>query len=680
MLRQDQFQRLLSKLIIICVGILALSNLYLLRNHAQSLSWVGWNNLVILGSIGIWRWSWLLLHSLRSVCYRVWIFPSWRRRAQQISVDTLPPLAIVIPTYKEKPWITERVFRAIAREAQTLNHPLTVVPVTTSEESEAIAKIIAEEDPTRSSVRVLKVPEPGQGKRGALVAGLEALDQVGFSPDGVIALMDGDSELMPGSIRKSLPFFRLFPKMGALTTNEMPEVYGSYLFSEWLHLRFSQRHHYMSSHAVSSKVLCLTGRCSFFRAEAALDHSFRGLLANDFLNDWLWGQFRFFSGDDKTTWYWLLRRGYDMIYVPDVMVYTIETLSGSLTSRAYQNIRRWSGNTLRNGTRALALGPHRTGLFTWLCVLDQRINMWTTLISPGILMIALIKGHWIIAGILALWLTSTRCLYLLMVFWGRPSPLKLLHLPIMLITQWWTALIKIFTQMNLAQQKWINRHGNRKGKKERLTWGEWLQKTSSRFLLYAQISSFIIFLCWQWGIINIGQDLSSWWKNQQVVAQIASTEIMQAIDYGVVPNDGKDDAAALQTLIRNLPPTGTVEVRLPIGEIDLFLPLEINRSHTALVGQGRQGTILLSHLTFPSTSAVLTVRPDFPQKRLEAIQLQDFTIQPANPKANQLPKSIQIEQVQEGKLRNLYLNLGEEQALSLVKAQDISVEYVATGN
>ncbi|WP_171814878.1 glycosyltransferase [Halothece sp. PCC 7418] len=633
------------------------------------------NDFVVLGAIGLWRWSWLIFHALRSVAYRIWVFPRWRRKARHIPIATLPRFAIVIPTYKEKPWITDRVFRAIAREAQTLNSPLTLVPVTTAEENRAIAQILTEEDPSRNTVKLLNVSDPAQGKRGALVAGLEALHESGFPADGIVALMDGDSELMPGSIRNSLPFFRLFPKLGGLTTNEMPEVHGSYLFSEWLHLRFSQRHHYMCSHALSNKVLCLTGRCSFFRAEAALDPTFRGLLARDFLNDWLWGQFRFLSGDDKTTWYWLLREGYDMIYLPDVMVYTIETISGSLMSRAYQNIRRWSGNTLRNGTRALALGPHRTGFLTWLCVLDQGINMWTTLISPGLLVISLLLGNWIIASIIACWLVLTRCLYLLMVFWGRPSLLKLVHLPIMLFTQWWTALIKIFTRMNLSQQKWTNRHGNNKGGKNQLSWGQQVQKKSSQFLLYTQMCSFMIFLCWQWGMIEIGQDLPSWWKTRQLTAQPIPTTVVQAIDYGIIPNDGKDDAKALQTLMNNLPATGLVEVRLPLGEIELFQPLEVHRSQTLIIGEGRQGTILRSFLK-PPVSAVLKVQPQPPQNSLADIELRDFTIEAANPDLNQLASSIHIEQLQGGALRNLSLQVGQNKALTLVETHKIRLEYI----
>ncbi len=76
--------------------------------------------------------------------------------------------------------------------------------------------------------------------------------------------MDGDSELTPGTLRKCLPLFRMFPKMGALTTDELPIVTGSYLFSEWFHLRLAQRHYQMSSVSLSRKVMCLTGRFSLF--------------------------------------------------------------------------------------------------------------------------------------------------------------------------------------------------------------------------------------------------------------------------------------------------------------------------------------------------------------------------------------------------------------------------------
>ena len=46
-----------------------------------------------------------------------------------------------------------------------------------------------------------------------------------------------------------------------------------------------------------------------------------------------------------------------MLYVPDARGYTIEIIEGSAKKRMVENLRRWSGNMLRNGQRAIMLGP-----------------------------------------------------------------------------------------------------------------------------------------------------------------------------------------------------------------------------------------------------------------------------------------------------------------------------------
>ena len=42
---------------------------------------------------------------------------------------------------------------------------------------------------------------------------------------------------------------------------------------------------------------------------------------------------------------------------------------------------RWFGNTLRNHTRALALGTQKKGWYIWYAILDQRLVMWTSLVG-----------------------------------------------------------------------------------------------------------------------------------------------------------------------------------------------------------------------------------------------------------------------------------------------------------
>ncbi len=162
--------------------------------------------------------------------------------------------------------------------------------------------------------------------------------------------------------------------MQALTTHEQAEVLnGPPWMTKWLAMRFAQRDLAMRSHALSNRVLTLTGRMSIFRGTHLLEPAFCEIIEQDHLDHWLWGTFRFLSGDDKSTWYYLLKARATLFYIPDATTITIENITGSAIDRMKENLKRWSGNTLRNGQRAIALGPRTTGFFIWWCLIDQRI-------------------------------------------------------------------------------------------------------------------------------------------------------------------------------------------------------------------------------------------------------------------------------------------------------------------
>ena len=68
------------------------------------------------------------------------------------------------------------------------------------------------------------------------------------------------------------------------------------------------------------------------------------------------------TGEDKSTWFWLLNADYRMLYLPDVQVTTIEhPPSRWLLPASTQLMLRWFGNMLRISFRAIALGPRRIG-------------------------------------------------------------------------------------------------------------------------------------------------------------------------------------------------------------------------------------------------------------------------------------------------------------------------------
>ncbi|KAM3095143.1 glycosyltransferase [Phormidesmis sp. 146-35] len=665
---QKRIQQGLNLLCLLLLSALGLCGLYLLRDPDR-IQQAGFWAVVSAGTLGTWRWSWFGLQAIRSRLYVYWVFPQWRKRANRMDQQEVPSVGIVVPTFREEPWITERVFGAIAREAQTLSKPLTLVAVTTAEEMIAIAEILRSIDPDMRMIHYVPLLDPARGKRGALAIGLRTLAQQSSRPD-IVVLMDGDAIISEGAVRKCLPFFKLFPKLGGLTTDEKATVDGSKVFGEWLDLRFAQRHLYMCSHSLSRKILCLTGRYSLYRAEAALDPSFADLLENDTLQDWLWGEFKFLSGDDKSTWYWLLRAGYDMIYVPDVMVETLETVTGNVPMRMYQNMRRWFGNMLRNGSRAMALGPARVGAYTWYCLLDQRISFWTALVAPTLMLIYLIQGNWTGLSLIVSWILFTRPLRLLVYQWQREAMLKPIHVMHELLSQWSSSLVKIYTQMNLAQQKWSNR-GNQSRSVAGTGLKRWMKLGTSRFLLAAQGFTFVIALLCLVGYLSPQVDIQAWWWRQHHRTVEQPIQILQATDYGVISNDDLDDAPALQKLFDRLPSQGRIQINLPSGELTLSQPLALHRSQTALKGQGQSRSIL--HLVAGEPGAIVMISPPNKAQPLKDIKLSHLTLL----KDSTEDAFLMVKRANQTWFSNLQFQGSGTHALILQEVKDTHLEYLA---
>ncbi len=204
------------------------------------------------------------------------------------------------------------------------------------------------------------------------------------------------------------PIFKLDENVGALTTDELCEVRGTNIMREWHHVRFIQRQILMSSMALSRKVLTLTGRMSMFRASIIIDPEFIATVQSDNIDHWRLGKYRFLTGDDKSSWYHVLRDKWDMLYVPDTVVMTVEhPPKGNFVVASTELMRRWFGNMLRTNGRALALGPWRIGLFPWWCVLDQRISMWTALSGPIFTILLALKFSLVFIPIYLVWIGFT---------------------------------------------------------------------------------------------------------------------------------------------------------------------------------------------------------------------------------------------------------------------------------
>jgi len=270
-----------------------------------------------------------------------------------------------------------------------------------------------------------------------------------------VVVQDGDAVLPPGCLARTLPFFRLLPSIGALTTDEDCLVpMGGRVMHAWHRLRYAQRHLLMSSLALSRRLITLTGRMSAYRAAIATDPGFVDLIANDSLDHWRYGRLPLLTGEDKSAAYWLLARGVPSLYVPDVTVLTIEQpparyLLGASTAL----MLRWFGNMLRASGRCLALGPFRVGWFVWWCLVDQRISMWTPLVGPiaAALLAVFLSPAFLYAYLL--WVMVTRLLQSLVLLTVRPA-INGLWPPLLYYTQLYGALVKTWVLFRLDHQRW----------------------------------------------------------------------------------------------------------------------------------------------------------------------------------------------------------------------------------
>lgn len=428
--------------------------------------------MISLGLIGIWRYSWWMNHVVRASIFSYIIFPRRRLKANQLWESGWRPkrLIFMMTTFQELQTTTEMVLQSILDECKQVPVPVKLFIGTGADSDECTIQNFFAKQQTTNSLEVIMVRQKMPGKRYAIGETLRAILRHGLEEDDPVIFMDGDTYFEQGCLRQCLPFFKLYPKMQALTTYETSIVInGPRWMKKWLDMRFSQRDFTMQSYSLSNKVLTLTGRMSIFRGKHLREPEFINIIENDHLKHWLWGDYRFLSGDDKSTWYYLLKNRADMFYIPDATTVTIEYIHGNALDRMKENLRRWSGNTLRNGARAIALGPRTVGYFIWWCLIDQRCAIWTMLIGHMIIIVlALTKSVGFLLASL-LWLAFSRlCISLVLFIYARRIDMSFPFL--IYINQLMSTIIKIYILFRLPQQRWTNRGDQKSEHEKQLRW------------------------------------------------------------------------------------------------------------------------------------------------------------------------------------------------------------------
>ena len=420
--------------------------------------------ILIFGVLGMWRYSWWLLHHVRSIIYTAIRYPALRRSAVKSWEEGIRPERIwfQMTTYHEDPQTTREVLTSILSEVRLIGVRATlIVGVGAEEDEEVINGFFAGADcPEGFDYRLVRQTNPG--KRNAIADVLREMAMLKPGPEPVV-FMDGDSILGEGAVFKCVQMMMVDSRVRGITTNERAIVKGSEFVQNFLHMRFAVRDVHMRSMALSRRLTALTGRMSVLRADDVVNPDFIAVIENDYLEHWFWGRFRFLSGDDKSSWFYLLTRGADFLYVPDATVYTIERVEdGRPLERIKQNLMRWSGNMLRSGTRAIPLGPRRLGFYLWWCLIDQRIAIWTSLIGLCCGLLFALAGRWELAVIYVIWVGCTRLGQSAMLFfyYGKIN----MTFPFMMyLNQIAGASIKLFMFCRLPLQRWANRNNQKAG-------------------------------------------------------------------------------------------------------------------------------------------------------------------------------------------------------------------------
>ena len=415
---------------------------------------------ISIGLLALWRYSWWGLHVIRAIRYRKTVFPSLRRAADAIADSARPEhVYILITSYRVAAPTTFKVYDALVKNAIDYGQPTTIIASITDQTDVDVLGHVLEENGHPDQIRIRFMFQKGDGKRSAMADVLRFIARDMPSRDSVIVFMDGDIQLEPGALRRSIPFFFAERDLAALTTNNRGIVSGDAWTKEWYDLRYAQRDLLMNSMSLSSRLLVLTGRFSIFRADLATQPSFIDIVGHDRLDHWRFGRFTFLSGDDKSTWFWLLKHGHRTLYIPDVYADGFEELPdpdrffGSTISL----MRRWYGNMLRNNGRAIALGPRPMGFFTWWCLVDQRLSMWTSLVGPDVVILLSIAHQWFFLAGYLFWIMMVRLAVsmVLGLYRRRFSPL---WPPLLYYNQVVGAFVKTFVFTRLNQQTWVRQN------------------------------------------------------------------------------------------------------------------------------------------------------------------------------------------------------------------------------
>ena len=175
----------------------------------------------------------------------------------------------MMTTYREHREISEMVVRSVVREIVASGVPGTIWLGSSDRYDEDVISDLLRREASDVDVTLRIIRQNVPGKRAAIGLVLRAMCRLPVLDDDLVCFMDGDFVLAEGAISRCMPLFHIYPDLQACTTDEEVICIGPRWIETWLKMRFSQRRLAMQSHALSGRVLTLTGRMSVFPGQAS---------------------------------------------------------------------------------------------------------------------------------------------------------------------------------------------------------------------------------------------------------------------------------------------------------------------------------------------------------------------------------------------------------------------------
>lgn len=481
----------------------------------------------------------------------------------------------------------------------------------------------------------------GQKKRYAMGIALRALQHIDFPDNSILWLMDGDSQVTNGVLKKCSSIMES-TQCHAITTNEKvcfvdrhKTKLGGKILSRWFSLHMAKRHIQMSAQSYGEKLSVLTGRFSGVRWEIAKTPDFSQMVQTDTCWSIIWGKIPLLSGDDKSTWFTIFQYlkvtnqlPVRMLYVPDATVISLENIirQGPLF-HAITNMQRWFGNTYRNFWRSINLGSKTTGAYLRFEILDQLIHPFTGALLPMLAFLAL-RDHilydrplryftslveWVMLATAIQMITVYRHSFDLI---KRNPLIFLLDMPIIVISRWSAAYIKLGTLPALGVQKWVRHRQAKNAANSRL---EMIVKMSSM-----QASRIVLL-----SFVYLAAQLTRGKINPQEVFEfiakpnISSIHALEKDKPKIIYLDRSWSAQKINNEIQDFIPDEFYSELIFVvsGTVELEETITIDRDKISIIGNSKYSSKFL----FADIPVLLSV------KSANDIVLSDLTLSTCNP-------------------------------------------------